>query len=328
MVQSPKCLAHKIQGLEAYALQPEMKKAPWALLKCRPAQTLKLSVLAVIHRTACTTEAIFLLIAHMCTALWTRFVLCMVVVLHSFHAVSPDINRRISFWWQNFWGGFSGSWHQTCERSGTWYFRHSYLWENLSTVLLTCLKTTSYQAVMHAVIGPATAKSQKVIWITKSRFCVKASRHQCCLKQSPTSQERWQDTQDGWLMSSLKMVTWCQMAFLKMINHDQLMMSPRVVPVVFYLISTICKHTACALLSMVWVVWCCFCVCWSFSPARSSSCQSNFLLVVKAANLSHARWSLVRPGLHHVRLHRWWLGGCTHCLFLVWFLQLQWIGKI
>ena len=194
-------------------------------------------------------------------------------ILHSFHAVSPDTNRRISFWWQNFGRGFFGSWHQSCERSGTGHFRHSYLWENLVYCTAYVLENhfiSSRHACCYWSCNCKISKSQLNHQVT---FLYKASRHQCCLKQSPTSQERWQDTQDGWLMSSLKMVTWCQMACLKMINHDQLMMSPKVVPIVSHLISIICKHTACgALLSMVWVVWCCFCVCSprSFSPARTS----------------------------------------------------------
>ena len=81
-------------------------------------------------------------------------------------------------------------------------------------------------------------------------------------------------------------------------QNDQLMMSPKVLShIVFHL---------------VWVrfVWWCFYVCSprSFKLPRSSICPSNLLLVVEAANLSHTWWSLVRPGLHHVRWHRWWFG--------------------
>lgn len=49
---------------------------------------------------------------------------------------------------RTFWGGFFGSWHQTCERSGTRHFKHSYMWENL-------VYCTAYVLEYHFIIKPS-----------------------------------------------------------------------------------------------------------------------------------------------------------------------------
>ena len=53
-----------------------------------------------------------------------------------------------------------------------------------SSMILVLLKTIIFISIGHVNL------LNRSWWITKSRFFVEASRHQCCLKQSPSPQER------------------------------------------------------------------------------------------------------------------------------------------